>query len=106
MEEKPPVQRNTFVIVAAVLFNLLWIGLLFLSCQTDNQPDQTPTPDARIEDRDVLQLAAIFERESIDRNEVQTWVTVDTFSKNRLVPLGYSVPLYNPPSTCSITPVI
>ena len=106
MEQKPPAQRNTFVIVAAVLFNLLWIGLLFLSCQADSQPDLTPTPDARMDEHDVWLLVAIHEKESVDRNDVQNWGTVGAFLENRPVPFYYNVPLYKPPSTCGITPVI
>jgi hypothetical protein len=49
MDQNPPVRRNMFVLVAVVLFNLVWITLLFLSCQADNEPNPTSTPEAAIE---------------------------------------------------------
>ncbi len=106
MEQKPPAQRNTFVIVAAVLFNLLWIGLLFLSCQADDQPVQTPTPDARMEENGVWQLAANFELEPTFQSDVQTRGMGDPVPRKITTIRNYSVPLYKPPSTCSIAPVI
>jgi len=46
MDHKPPVKLNRFVLVAVILFNLIWLTLLFLSCQADNMPDPTATPEA------------------------------------------------------------
>ena len=59
MDQKPPARRNMFILAAVILFNLIWLTLLFMSCQTDKSS-----------------------------------------------PANYNVPLYNPPSICSITPLI
>ena len=77
MTQNYPAKRNTFVLVAVVLFNLIWLALLFLSCQADNEPKTTPTP--------------IVHQTHLQRIPLCSY---------------YSVPLYNPPSTCNITPVI
>ena len=44
MDPEPPVKRNIFLIAVVILFNLIWLTLLFLSCQADQkqQPDLTP----------------------------------------------------------------
>ena len=35
MNQVPPQKQNRFVLVAVILFNLIWLTLLFLSCQAD-----------------------------------------------------------------------
>ena len=35
MDQKPPVKRNLFLIFIVILFNLIWLTLLFMSCQAD-----------------------------------------------------------------------
>ena len=72
MDPNPQVRRNTFVIVAVVLFNLIWLTLLFLSCQSDAQLNSTPTatPMADIIDRSYGNLekncyfTATYERDA------------------------------------------
>ena len=41
-----------------------------------------------------------------DRTDVQIWEVGGAIPENRPVLFDYNVPLYKPPSTCSITPVI
>jgi len=50
MDRKTPILRNKFVLVAVVLFNLIWLVLLFLSCQADNNPYPSPTPETGFSD--------------------------------------------------------
>jgi len=106
MDQKPPVRKNTFVIVATVLFNLLWITLLFLSCQADNGSKPTPTPEAGIEKHIVWVIAEVLSLKADPQKEVRTLGMVDRVLVNVFNCLNYNVPLYKPPSTCSITPVI
>jgi hypothetical protein len=44
MDQKPPTRPNSLLIAVVILFNLLWLTLLFLSCQADKTslPDLTP----------------------------------------------------------------
>lgn len=113
MDQEPPVRRNTFVLVAVILFNLIWITLLFWSCQADSNSNPTPTPEAGIIDQDHWNLITSFESRPILEEENQTRVVVECVSRQNLhllrliaESMSYNVPLYNPPSTCNITPVI
>ncbi len=106
MGQKPPARKNTFVIVAALLFNLLWITLLFLSCQADNQPGSTPTQDVRIEKPLVWKTEESVGLNMAKCENAQTWGRGDLVPSANSVLINHSVPLYSPPSTCSITPVI
>jgi hypothetical protein len=38
MDQEPPVKRNLFLIVVVVLFNLIWLTLLFMSCRVEKVP--------------------------------------------------------------------
>ena len=113
MDQKPPVRKNTFVIVAAVLFNLLWIALLFLSCQADNDSSPTPTPEAGIENYPTWDIAEALGLDAADGKDIQIWWMGDPVPGAHQHPFkfvsvfrDYSVPLDKPPSTCNITPVI
>ena len=113
MDQEYPIKRNTFVLIAAVLFNLIWIALLFWSCQTDQEPNPTPTPEARILDLAYRDSAVKFGRTAAPNREDQIFFTVDpAFRQNSrsncliINPANYNVPEYSPPSTCNITPVI
>lgn len=106
MDQKPPVRRNTFVIVAAILFNLLWIALLFLSCQADKAAKPTPTPEAKIEQHPVWIWDGALGLDAAKEKDFQTWRMVDCTPCVTSIIADYSVPLNRPPSTCSITPLI
>ncbi len=115
MDQEPPAKRNTFVIVAALLFNFIWIALLFLSCQADNDPNPTPTPtpEARIKNHTNEIFAGTFGLETGNQCDTQTrgrGAPVPGADEMHLkfdpVCRDYSAPLYKPPSTCSITPLI
>ena len=106
MDQKPPARKNTFVIVAAVLFNLLWITLLFLSCQADNGSTPTPTPEVGIEKPIVWVIAEPLSLKADTQKEILSLGMVDRVLVNVFNCSYYNVPLYKPPSTCSIAPVI
>lgn len=115
MEQDPPVTRNTFVLVAVILFNLIWLTLLFLSCQADNEPNPTPTPDSGIIYDQKRFFATVYQQDLIsDRASrinpmgvpVQKIIHPGQYMGFIMKTSSYSVPLYNPPSTCSITPLI
>lgn len=106
MDQTPPARKNTFVIVAAVLFNLLWITLLFLSCQADNGSKPTPTPEAGIEEHMVWDIVEALSLGADAQKDAQTLGMVDRVSVEVFNLSNYSVPLYKPPSTCSMAPVI
>ena len=110
MDQNRPVKQNTFVLVAVVLFNLIWLTLLFLSCQADNEPNLKPTPEARMRDHLTWKIADSHLDAAI---EMETRNSGRGVPKRKDYPLpfrkttdlsDYSVPLYNPPSTGSITP--
>jgi len=112
MEQNPPAKQNTFVVVAVVLFNLIWLILLFLSCQADNDPKPTPTPEVMIRDsqnqkfdedfymgKTLVRLTSTLWKSDPKSNDPQHFRLLAVF-------LIYRLPLYKPPSTGSITPVI
>jgi hypothetical protein len=112
MEQNPPAKRNTFVMVAVVLFNLIWLILLFLSCQADNDPKPTPTPEVMLRDsQNQIFDEDFYMGETLERLTSTLWKS-DPISNDHqhfrllAVFLIYRLPLYKPPSTCSITPVI
>jgi hypothetical protein len=113
MDQEPPVRRNTFVFVAAILFNLIWIALLFWSCQADREPDPTPTPGGGMIDRNYWILTAVLGASAAIERNVQAQVMDESVLQQNshafcwvAEPMSYNVPAYRPPSTCSITPVI
>ncbi len=112
MEQNPPAKRSTFVMVAVVLFNLIWLTLLFLSCQADTDPKPTPTPAVMIRDgRNQILDKDFYLGETLEW-QPRTLRKCDSLSNDHqpfsmlVVFLIYRLPLYNPPSTGSITPVI
>jgi hypothetical protein len=113
MDQNPPLKQNRFVLVVVVLFNLIWFALLFLSCQADNKPNPTATPEAGLREHLIWKMAGDFHPESAIEIETRNWVRGVLMRKEPRQPFremtnlsNYSVPLYNPPSTGSITPVI
>ena len=103
MDQNIPVKRNTFLLVVVVLFNLIWITLLFLSCQADadNASNPTSTPNAGSSSQQNLEsgrLNTIFKqyaRIGEDRFPIENPLLYSF--RNYLS--FYSVPLYKPPST-------
>jgi len=113
MDQNPPLKQNRFVLVAVVLFNLIWLALLFLSCQADNKPNPTATPEAGLREHLTWKMVADFRPESVIEIETRYWLCGVLMRKEPQQPFremtklsNHSVPLYNPPSTSSITPVI
>lgn len=113
MDQNPPLKQNRFVLVAVVLFNLIWLALLFLSCQADNKPDPSATPEAGLREHLAWKMAGDFHLNTGIKMESRAWWRGILLRKEYQQPFrvmtnlpNYSVPLYNPPSTGSITPVI
>ena len=71
MDHKPPVKLNRFVLVAVILFNLIWLTLLFLSCQADNKPDPTATPEAGLSEPFTWIMVRDVHRKSVIEINVQ-----------------------------------
>ena len=101
MEQNLPARRNTFVLVAVILFNLIWIALLFLSCQADNDPNPTATPI--VYQPSVRSLSEITSKVVDRSNNPVAWMATEQLAARSLCifacPPNYSVPLYKPPST-------
>ena len=85
MDQEPPVKRNLFLIVVVVLFNLIWLTLLFMSCRAEKVPlGESSHPNEML---------------------VASWDWGATDSAAEACPADHNVPLYKPPSTWSITPL-
>ena len=113
LDRHPPLKQNKFVLAAVVLFNLIWLVLLFLSCQADNKPNPSATPEARLREHVTSKMAGDFHLDAEIEMEFRDLRLGVLMCKEHQRPFrkmtimsDYSVPLYNPPSTGSITPVI
>jgi hypothetical protein len=113
MDQNRPIQRNTFVLVAVVLFNLIWLALLFLSCQADKDLDPTATPEAGFNGWHISNYDGVILLDSTYKSDMGCISVDDPLPKDHTsnfrspdVSPNHNEPLYNPPSTGNITPVI
>jgi len=100
MDPEPPVKRNLFLIAIVIFFNLIWLTLLFMSCQADENSQPDLTPMVKVESRQVRNpnepLSLIDLKESNLQLHILCAPNMGTaFS----TPIIYKVPLYRPPST-------
>ena len=103
MNTEPPVKRNMFLIAVVILFNLVWLALLFLSCQADENRQLEVTPTIQVLEqypfRSQFAMNEFVGGESPDGR----WFVGEILS---LEDENYKGLLAKPPSTWSITPVI
>ena len=98
MDQEPPVKRNLFLIVVVVLFNLIWLTLLFMSCRAEKVPLGESSRPNEV-------LVASWDWGAISEWQTQSlpWGAADSAAE--ACPADHNVPLYKPPSTWSITPL-
>lgn len=61
MDQKPPAKLSPIIIFLVLLFNLIWIVLVFMSCQVDNDARREVTPDVETGSLKVWEEFAILE---------------------------------------------
>ena len=71
MDQIPPPKLNKFVLVAVILFNLIWLTLLFLSCHADSKGVDSASPEAGFEDHLSGIKLIDLRLDSIERNDHQ-----------------------------------
>lgn len=98
MDQEPPVKRNLFLIVVVILFNMIWLTLLFMSCRAEKAPLGESSHPNQV-------LIESWDWAALTDGQVQTEVWGVPVSRADACLEDHNVPLYNPPSTWSITPL-
>lgn len=105
MDQEPPIKRNVFLIAIVIFFNLIWLTLLFMSCQADEKSQPEITPIARIDScqysRGILVLNPPTSIEYDQRGvSGSARILADLVLRTKISPFtNHNVPEYKPPST-------